>query len=113
MDMFLNMNYVLFYVATLVIYIILFYLYFFTTKFTKEITVKEDFLMVSTNNKTMLNLISDTSNTIYMVQNKYLLLKFNASEILVKLEKNKTYTVKGYGLRIPFLDLYPNIISII
>ncbi len=39
--------------------------------------------------------------------------KFNSSSIQGRLERGKTYRLKIYGWRIPFLSAYPNIISIV
>mgnify|MGYP007101626959 FL=1 len=62
-------------------------------------------------NKSVYNAISDTNNNVYVIQNRYLLLHFDAVETLSIIEKNKSYTITGYGLRIPFLNLYENIVS--
>ena len=89
----------------------MFYFYFFVTKFTKTITVKDEF--VEGQYRSIINIISDTENNVYQIKNKTLLLKFNASELLSKIENGKSYQIKGYGLRIPFLNLYPNITEVV
>jgi hypothetical protein len=86
-------------------------MYFNFTKFTKTIIVKDEFYNVSTT-KNMLNLVSDTNNNVYNVSNKLLLLFFQSSEILAQLEIKKKYEIKGFGIRVPYFDLYPNITSI-
>lgn len=109
--MYIDINYLKFYLYTAIAYIILFYLYFFFTKFTRTITVKDD-LIVGVNKKNIMNVIYDTDNNIYIIDNRYLLLQFDAVETITKIEKNKSYLVTGYGMRIPFLELYENIISV-
>lgn len=89
----------------------MFYFYFFLTKFSKIITVKDEF--IEGQYRSIINIISDTENNVYQIKNKALLLKFNASELLSKIESGKSYQVQGYGLRIPFLNLYPNIIEVV
>jgi hypothetical protein len=84
-------------------------MYFFFTKFNRTIVVKEDFIIGS--NKQILNLIRDTNDNLYLVDNKFMLLNFDAAEILAKIEKGKTYNITGYGIRLPFLDLYENMRS--
>ena len=107
--MFVDLNYFKFYLYVAIIYSVTFYLYFFFTKFNRTITVKEDFIIGS--NKQILNLIHDTNDNLYLVDNKLMLLNFNAAEILAKIEKGKKYNITGYGFRVAFLDLYENITS--
>lgn len=107
--MYFNTNYYNFYIYSAIIYIITFFLYFFFTKFKRVITIKDDFVMGL--NKNVFNVISDTNNNVYVIDNRYLLLHFDAVETIAMIEKGRTYTITGYGLRIPFLNLYENIIS--
>tara|TARA_Y100000389_G_scaffold109924_1_gene107042 strand:+ start:22341 stop:22562 length:222 start_codon:yes stop_codon:yes gene_type:complete len=73
--------------------------------------VKDEF--IEGQYRSIINIISDTENNVYQIKNKALLLKFNASELLSTIESGKSYQVQGYGLRIPFLNLYPNIIEVV
>ncbi|QOI90244.1 hypothetical protein QKU58_gp087 [Pyramimonas orientalis virus] len=107
--MFLDLDYFKFYIYFAILYIILFYFYFFFTKFNRQITVKDDFIVGT--NKQLLNIISDTNNNLYIINNRTLLFRFDAAEILSKLEKKRTYSITGYGMRVPFLDLYENILT--
>lgn len=100
-----------YYIYAIILYFFIFYTYFFSTKFKKTITVKDEFYNVGST-KNLLNIVQDTEDVVYTVSNKLLLLSFNSSEVLAQLEKNKTYDVVGYGVRIPYLDLYPNILHI-
>ena len=90
---------------------IMFYFYFFLTIFTKTITVKDEF--IEGQYRSVINIISDSENNVYQIKNKLLLFKFNASELLAKIESGKSYQIQGYGLRIPFFNLYPNIVEVI
>jgi hypothetical protein len=38
---------------------------------------------------------------------------FTSAELYSSLKDNQTYTIKGYGLRIPFIGFYPIIIKAI
>tara|TARA_Y100000389_G_scaffold154163_1_gene154624 strand:- start:182 stop:526 length:345 start_codon:yes stop_codon:yes gene_type:complete len=109
--MFINVHYLNFYIYSAIIYIILFYSYYFITKFRKEIIIKDDFV-VGVNKKNIMNVVSDTNNNIYIVDNRYLLFVFDAVETVTKIEKDKKYLITGYGMRIPFLELYENITSV-
>ena len=107
--MFIDLNYFKFYIYVSIIYATMFYLYFFMTKFNKVITVKEEFMIGI--NKKILNIITDTDGTLYLVDNKFMLLNFDAAETLSMIQKGKSYRISGYGVRIPFLDMYENITS--
>lgn len=101
------------YLLLFVLYIILFYIYYFTTKFEKTITVKSEFMKGDTLEKNRLNnYVSDVNNTVYKLQNHYLLWQFTTTNNISILEKNKTFKIRGYGIRVGFLGLYPNIIYV-
>ena len=101
-----NKNIIIF----IVIIIILIIIYTYGTKFEKIITVKE------INNlyiyKSSGNFISDTNNNIYKISNSIFYLFFTSTELYDEIDSNKTYKIKGYGLRIPILGLYPQITSV-
>lgn len=84
----------------------MFYSYF--TSFEKIITVKEKDSMRS--GKYGKNIISDTDGNVYTVENSIYYEFFTAMELFTKIELNQPYKVKGFGYRIPFLGIYPNII---
>jgi hypothetical protein len=108
--MYFNLDYYKFYIYASIIYICMFYIYFFSTKFKRIITIKDDFIIGI--NKEIYNIIHDTNNNIYIIDNRYMLLHFNAAEILSNIEKNRKFQITGYGIRIPFLNLYENIIEL-
>lgn len=96
----------------LILNLFVFYVYYFATKFTKELVFKKTFYTSQLDNKKMITLVTDIDNNVYKIQNAVPLLHFTASELNAKMDFAKTYRVKGYGLRIPFLGIYPNIINI-
>jgi hypothetical protein len=85
-------------------------LYTYLTPFSRTITIKSknDFA----GRRLIKNLVEDKDGNIYEVSNSLLHLQFTSAELWNRLEVGKTYTVKGYGLRVPFLGWYPDIISI-
>ena len=98
------------YFSSLVLYVLVFYLYFFLTKFEKKITVSEELLRGQY--KHLVNMIADARGEIYVLKEVLLLWSFDASENIARVEPGKTYLVKGYGVRVPFLALYPTITSV-
>jgi hypothetical protein len=98
------------YLAAFILYVIGFYLYFFITKFEKTITVSEEFLIGS--NKTIINIVTDKQNKAYQLKDVLLLWSFNTDRNMITLRPGETYRVKGYGIRVGFLSLYPTITSI-
>jgi len=53
-----------------------------------------------------------TENETFKNTDSLLELKFSSSDIQGKLRKENIYTVKVYGIRIPFFSMYRNILSI-
>lgn len=87
--------------------------YNFITNFDKNIKIKNKYIKY---NKTGLDknsyMITDNNNNIYLISNKWWFFQFNNEEIWNNIEKNKKYKIKGYGKRITFLNMYPNIYSV-
>jgi hypothetical protein len=102
-------NPTLLFVTIMLVTIIIQITYIFLTPFEKIVTVKEKIGYSS--GKHMTNTISDADNRVYQVSSSLLQLHFKATEVWMSLEKNKSYSVKGNGLRIPILGLFPNIIK--
>lgn len=99
-----------YYLFTLILYLIIYYVYYISTKFQKTITIKDNRIMNI--NKQVYNFVIDTNDDVYVIDNRYALLHFDAVNVMTNIENNKTYLVSGYGVRIPFLELYPNILKI-
>ena len=90
-----------------VIYIIVLGILTYSNYFSRTITVKD-----KTNygwGRNVSNIIMDTSGNVYTVQNMYAVGNFNAANDFALLEVGKTYHVSGYGISIPFLQMFPNI----
>jgi hypothetical protein len=94
--------------------VILFYVYYLTTRFTKTIHIRKDFGYHSGMGRYMMssNMVVDEHQNPYNVRNSVLLLHFSAASTMARIEPNKTYHVKGYGLHIPQLGMYPNITQV-
>jgi hypothetical protein len=58
------------------------------------------------------NMVTDKEGRTYMIRNVLLLLHFRAAEVQAKLKTGQTYTVRGYGVRVPFLGMYPTITTV-
>ena len=102
-----KLNFVTIILGAFVIYIILIAILTFSNHFSRTITVKE-----KTNYgvaRSVSNIIMDTNGNVYTVMNMYLVLNFNAANDFASLEVGKTYHVSGYGISIPFLQMFPNI----
>jgi hypothetical protein len=81
------------------------------TRFERVITINQNLTYGSGGGRSVSvnNMISDKEGRVYRVRNVLLLLHFTAAEVQAILEEGQTFKVKGYGLRIPFLGMYPTI----
>jgi len=82
----------------------------YSNHFSRTMTVKE-----KTNYGTgryVKNIVVDTSGVVYTVEPMYLVGDFDAISKYASLEIGKTYRVSGYGISIPFLQMYPNITKV-
>jgi hypothetical protein len=84
------------------------YVYLFP--FERTITIKEKSEYAS--GKVIYNTIFDTKGRVYQVANAWPLLHFSSAEVFMRLEKGKKYKVRGYGRRVSFIGLFPNIIGV-
>jgi len=82
--------------------------YSYFTSFEKIITVKEKDSVIT--GKYGKNIVSDTDENVYTIENSLFYNFFTAMELFTKIETNQAYKVKGFGFRIPMLGVYPNII---
>lgn len=73
----------------------------YNTKFEKNIIVKQKYTIVSNNNE-------------IFKMNRYIWYRtFDPTEKWVKIQENEKNRIKGWGLRIPMLNIYPNITEIV
>ncbi len=94
---------------------LIFYIYYGLTAFKRTIEISQHIDYVSGFGRMLYssNMIADKNNTIYEVSNSILLLKMNAAENIAKLDVGKKYVVKGYGIRVPLIGLYPKIVEVV
>jgi len=95
-----------------IVLIIIHIVYVYSTRFERTITIKER-REFSTGGKYIKNTILDENGNVYQVAFSIPLLHFKDAETWLRLETNMKFTVSGYGMRIPILGLYPNIVSIV
>lgn len=81
-------------------------LYFFSS-FEKIITIKEKYVRYRRYGSSY-NII-DSNNNIYQIGNLWFKGDFNRADDYAKINIGDSYKVKGYGLRIPFFDIYKQI----
>ena len=85
------------------------------TRFERRITVKTNTIFGSGSGRvvSVSNMVSDEQGRVYKVRNVLLLLKFRAAETQAALKPGETLAVRGYGLRVPWLGLYPTIYEVV
>jgi hypothetical protein len=89
-------------------------MYAYGTKFNKTITIDDKFERVSgdQNGVSQIFTVSDRDNNVYRVSRSLWYWQWYSTELWNKMKKGETYNVTGYGIRLGFLSMYPNIISI-
>lgn len=105
-----KLNFYTLVIGALLIYIVFLLVLTFSNQFSRTITVKD-----KTNygaGRNLANIVIDTNGTVYTVNNMYLVLNFDAVNDYSSLEVGKKYHVSGYGISIPFLQMFPNITEI-
>lgn len=80
------------------------------TRFDKEITIK---YKEGYGGRSRQQLVTDEKGVIYEVDNTIWLLHFTSPEVFGNLEVGKRYRVKGHGIRVPPLSIFPNIVDAI
>ena len=103
------------YFYALVAYVCIFYLYYFLTRFERVVTINEEFVHEK-GSRGMTTYVSASSaqeetDIIYVLTNVFLLFSFRSAELVAIIEPKKKYNVTGYGIRVPFLGIYPVILS--
>ena len=102
------------YLWLIAVVIIINCVYVWLTPFSRTLTIKEKYDFASGYGKsfTMKNTVMDSEGHVYAISNSLPLLHFTSAEVMMKIEKGKTYTVKGYGWRIPIFGMFPNITNL-
>jgi len=83
-------------------------IYYHLTKFERKITVDEKYAYSS---KRRGQTISDTNNVVYVLRDVLVLFHWTSVDLFNEIDIGKTYKIQGYGIRVPFLGWFPNIIS--
>lgn len=98
---------IIFFIASFAFHVLL----IIFTRFERVITVNKNLTYGSGSGRSISvnNMVSDKEGRVYRVRNVLLLLHFTAAEVQAILQEGQTFKIKGYGLRIPFLGLYPTI----
>jgi hypothetical protein len=93
--------------GAIILYIVALFIITYSNYFSRTITIKDksNYGM----GKYMNNIVMDTGGNVYTVHSMYLVGNFDAVKDFAALEVGKTYTVSGYGISIPFLQMFPNI----
>jgi len=86
------------------------FIYFYNSTFEKDIVVKEKYNRYRS--KSTDYFVVATDNTIYNVVDVWWKGEFDQADDYAKLDAGKTYRVKGYGIRVPFLGMYHKIYDI-
>ena len=103
-------NQIKWYIYILLAFILINVLYVWLTPFEKMVIINSKSEYAS--GKYLYNTVSDKTDKVYQVANSWPLLHFTSAEVFLKIEEQKQYKIKGYGIRVPILSLYPNITSI-
>ena len=83
---------------------------YFVSSFEKDIVVKEKYIRYRRRSSNYHIVAED--GTIYQIKNVWFKGDFNRADDYVKLEVGKKYHVKGFGYRVPMLDMYQGIYEI-
>jgi hypothetical protein len=83
---------------------------YFATGFEKTITVKEKYTRYRRRSSNY-NIV-DTDNNIYQIGNVWFKGDFNRAEDYALVIEGDRIRVKGYGIRVPILDMYKKIYEI-
>ncbi len=82
--------------------------YAYGTMFERTVTIKERPYTGIQDEKR----VKSTAGDWYMVGDAFYMLKFNSMDTWGNLEEGKTYKVKGFGWRMGFFSMFPNITEI-
>jgi len=91
--------------------IVLNIIFIYNTEFEKEIIIKEKYVVATKPNRLVYYIISN-DNIIYNMVDLWIKGEFNNADDYALLSIGKTYRVKGYGIRVPFLGIHYKIYSV-
>jgi hypothetical protein len=96
-------------VVFVVLFVILPLVLTYSNHTVKKITIKEKTMYAP--GKYRKNMIIDENGNAYTVTNDALMMHYTSIELYGSMEVGKTYIVSAYGIRQPFLGLFPNIVK--
>ena len=73
------------------------------------ITVKEKFIKHNKNGSTYL--IASEAGNVYMINDSIMEMRFDSSDLYIRMEVGETYLIRTRGKRIHFLSMYKNIME--
>ena len=82
---------------------------YYSNSVVKTILVKEKTMYAP--GKYRKNMIIDGNGNAYTVTNDALMMHYTSIELYGSMEVGKSYSVFTYGLRLPFLGVFPNIVK--
>lgn len=87
--------------------------YVYGTKFRKIINIKRKFTTLRGDKHGIwsVRMVSDMSDNVYQMSDCIWYLHFGSLTSWVNIEKKQAYEITGYGVEIPILGIYPNILS--
>ena len=95
----MDINNIIFFICFLSLYYI----------FSKIVTIDNQIYLKENKGR---NLVSDIEGNVYEVTNSNYYLFYRSAEIVNQLKTGVKLKIYGYGIRIPFLNVYPKIIGI-
>ena len=96
------------------IWILVYALYVWLTPFTKTLRVTNKDIYAYGEGRSLVarNSIADEQGNVYRIANAWPLLEFKSAEALMSIQLQETYEVRGYGIRVPILGLFPTIYKV-
>jgi len=82
-----------------------------TTKFTKNITIQDKYIVPSSKGSSKYTIVDKQFN-VYTVSNAVTQGEFNRASDYARIQIGQTYKVEGYGLNIPSLGIFKRIYKI-
>ena len=88
--------------------------YVYATRFERTIKIAEKYHYADGRGRSLAlnNAVVDDTGKVYRVANSLFLLEFRSAEALLSIKPNQSYKVKGYGIRIPILGMFPTIVRV-
>jgi hypothetical protein len=88
--------------------------YVYGSQFTRDVTIERTFQRFGEDESDGINgyMFSDSKNRIYRVTNSPWFFQFYSTEMWADIKEKTQYHVRGYGLRLPALRIYPNVVHI-